>query len=105
MSTITNWNGGAVARALHAVGSYLGVGMLTAVQTTADDNAGAVTFTFPNMAIIRGFIIQTYISDVLTARDYAITKSGNALTITDGSSDKLTIAHVTQVLVWGTPKV
>ena len=105
--TITNFDGNTISKkAVEIVGTYGPFVMLKYVPSTADDTAGTVGITIPNLKTIIGWVVSVCESGVLDANnDITITSSGNVLTIADGSNWTIAATSVVYLIVWGKPAV
>jgi hypothetical protein len=117
MATLAGWRGvnGDALTNLPVVGSRLVMAYARATLVAADDTAGTLAITFPNMRSITGFWVTILgsgnnlvgsgeIQTDTTGAD--LTVSGNVLTIADGQSQwVLTAGDIIHVLVVGPSKL
>ena len=104
--TITNWDSSTTKKLVENVGTYSPFYMLKYVPSSADDTAGTIDLTFPNLSNIIGWFVEVYESGVKDAnQDPTVSSSGNVLTIADGGAN-WTLATTSElyIMVFGRPK-
>ena len=102
--TITNWNASSTKTLVENVGSFSPNYMFKYVPSSADDTAGTIDLTLPNISTIVGWLVEVYESGVKDAnQDPTVTSSGNVLTIADGSNWTLATTSELYIIVFGKP--